>query len=140
MRAMDSVGSSQMPEETLLVHATRRSQSMERWEEFAGGIARAPRFPLEFPLQYRAGEDAPWLQGRGTNISRSGLLFRTEEQIPVRAAIEVSFLMPAELPEDSRATVICHGRVVRQSPGDLPGEVVVAATIETYRFQRGRQL
>ena len=112
---------------------------MERWDEFEGGIPRAPRFPLEFPVLYRANEDAPWRQGLGTNISRSGLLFRTEGSVPLRASVEVSFVMPAEMPEDSRATVICHGRVVRQVPGESEGEVVVAATIETYRFQRERK-
>jgi hypothetical protein len=109
---------------------------MERWEEFDGGIPRAPRFPLEFPLQYRAGEDDPWRQGMGTNISRSGLLFRAGEPLPMRASVEVSFVMPAGMPEDSRATVICHGRVVRQASADSEGDVVIAATIETYRFQR----
>jgi hypothetical protein len=112
---------------------------MERWEEFEGGVPRAPRFPLEFPLQYRRSEDAPWREGRGTNISRSGLLFRTVEPVPVRATLEVSFVMPAEIPEDARGTVVCHGRVVRQVPGDSQGEVVVAATIETYRLQRARK-
>ena len=109
---------------------------MARWEEFEGGTPRAPRFPLEFRLRYRPSEDVPWRQGLGTNISRSGLLFRTVEPVSIRAAVEVSFVMPAEIPEDSRATVVCHGRVVRLVPGNVQGEVVVAATIETYRLQR----
>lgn len=112
---------------------------MERWEEFEGATPRAPRFPLEFPLRYRAGEDAAWRQGRGANISRSGLLFRAEQPLRLRAPVEVSFVMPVEIPGEFPATVICQGHVVRQVPGDSRGGVVVAATIETYRFQTERK-
>jgi hypothetical protein len=112
---------------------------MERWEEFAGATPRAPRFPLEFPLRYRAGEAADWRQGRGTNISRSGLLFRAEQLLSLRAPVEVSFVMPVDIPGESPATVICQGHVVRQAPGDSRGGVVMAATIETYRFQLERK-
>jgi len=111
---------------------------MERWEEFEGATPRAPRFPLEFPLLYRAGEDSPWQVGHGTNISRSGLLFRAEQPLRLRAPLELSFVMPVEIPGDHAATVVCLGHVVRQVPRTSRGGVFVAATIETYRFQRDR--
>lgn len=117
---------------------TKRSgvKRMEHWEEFEGGTPRARRFPMEFPLRYRPVDDAAWHEGRGTNISRSGMLFRAEQSLRLRAPVEVSFLMPVEIPGESPATVICQGHVVRQASGDPQGGVVIAATIETYRFQR----
>ena len=111
---------------------------MERWEEFEGATPRAPRFPLEFPLRYRASEDSPWRNGHGTNISRSGVLFSAEQPLRLRAPLELSFVMPVEIPGDSAATVVCQGHVVRQVPRGARGNVLVAATIETYRFQRDR--
>lgn len=109
---------------------------MQRWEEFLGGTPRAPRFPMEFPLQYRPGEVEAWQAGRGANISRSGLLFRAVEPLLMRSQVEVSFVMPVKIPGESPVTVVCQGHVVRQATGDPQGGVVVAATIETYRFQR----
>ena len=109
---------------------------MKCWEEFEGGTPRALRFPLVFPLRYRPDEDRKWHQGRGANISRSGLLFRAEQPLALRTPVEVTFVMPARIPGESPAEVLCWGRVVRQAFCDSRGELVVAATIDTYRFQR----
>ncbi len=119
-------------------HKAKRSgvKRMEHWEEFEGGTPRARRFPMEFPLRYRPADDAAWLEGRGANISRSGMLFRASQSLRLRAPVEMTFVMPVEIPGESPATVICQGHVVRQAPGDSQGGVVIAATIETYRFQR----
>ena len=108
---------------------------MERWEEFEGASRRAPRFPLQFPLRYRSGDDTEWREGHGSNISRSGLLFRVEQSIPLQTPIEVSFVLPLQIPGKSVATVACRGRVVRQASGLGRGDVVVAAVIESYRFE-----
>jgi hypothetical protein len=110
---------------------------MERWEEFHGGMRRAPRFPLEFPLSYRPVEDSVWYFGRGANISRSGLLFRTSRPLRTQGALEVSFSIPIRVFGQLAATIVCRGRVVRQVPeqGSQDG-TIVAATIDTYRFHR----
>ena len=109
---------------------------MERWEQFKGGTPRAPRYPLEFPLQYRPGEETPWRKGRGTNISRSGLLFQAEQPLHPSVPVEVSFVMPIQIHGEIPATVICQGHVVRQAGAKSAEGVVIAVTIETYRFQR----
>jgi PilZ domain len=113
------------------------SAFMERWEEFAGGMPRAPRFPLEFPLRYRLAEEVPWREGRGTNISRSGLLFQVAEPLVLQTPVEVTFVIPVPTIGQPAATVVCKGHVVRQgTAGESPSTVTVAATIETYRLQR----
>jgi len=112
---------------------------MVRWEEFQGGTPRAPRFPLEFSLSYRVVDDTVWRGGRGTNISRSGLMFLTEQPVPVDARLEVSFSMPVRLPGRIAATVICRGRIVRQTVKPESDRFLVAATIDSYRFLRAQR-
>ena len=111
----------------------------ERWEESDGRTARAPRFRLEFPLQYRTGGATEWRSGRDANISRSGLLFLAEQPLPVGSPVEVSFVIPMRIPGETPATVICQGRVVRQVvPADSRLWAKLAVTIEEYRFLRER--
>jgi hypothetical protein len=112
---------------------------MERWDEWEGGIRRAPRFTVEFPLQYRLHGQDEWCTGHGRNISRSGLLFEAGQALAERAPIEVTFFSPVQLPGEPKVSVVCQGRVVRHASMDgPPGGVVLASTIETYRFERQR--
>ena len=113
---------------------------MERWQIFDGGARRAPRFTFELPLQFRPGGQGAWRAGRGTNISRSGVLFQADRPpLDLQTVTEVSFLVPAQIRNGPPATVICQGRVARQVVSDDPNaEVAVAVTIEAYRFERDR--
>ena len=104
-------------------------------------FTRAPRYPLRIPLRYRQSGEQLWHEGRTENISRSGVLFRTDHLMPLQTPIEMLLALPAEVGggEDA-ATVICRGRVVRTEP--VTGEDVaaddarpaVAATIAGYRL------
>jgi hypothetical protein len=112
---------------------------MLRWDEFQGGTPRAPRFPLDFALSYRVVDDTVWRGGRGTNISRSGLMFLAEQPVPIEARLEVSFSMPVRLPGRIAATVVCRGRIVRQTITPASDLFHVAATIDSYRFLRAQR-
>ena len=113
---------------------------MERWEEFEGGTPRAPRFALEFPVEYRADRKAAWRRGRSANISRSGVLFLAECPLDLETPIEVSFMVPVRIPGEPPASVTCQGHVVRQAVVDESrDQVAIAATIEVYRFERHTQ-
>jgi hypothetical protein len=99
--------------------------------------ARAPRYRLQIPLRYRSTGDDEWRDGRTENISRSGVLFRTDRLMPPQTRIEMLLAFPAELGGDE-ATVICRGRIVRteqraEDPEDDAGHVV-AASIAGYRI------
>jgi hypothetical protein len=100
--------------------------------------ARAPRYRLRIPLRYRSTGDDEWRDGRTENISRSGVLFRTDRLMPPQTRIEMLLALPAELGGDAAATVICRGRIVRTEPraedAEHDAEHVVAATIAGYRI------
>ena len=102
-------------------------------------FTRAPRYPLRIKLRYRQAGDPEWREGRTENISRSGVLFRTDHLMPLQTPIEMLLALPAEVVggEDA-ATVICRGRVVRTEPAAPESEddarPAVAATIAGYRL------
>ena len=96
---------------------------------------RARRFALSFSLRYRSVGAGQWREGRIENISRSGVLFRTDHPLEVDTRLEMRFMLPLI---DAAPAVVCRGRIVRAvlPNGHLaPG---LAATISAYRFIRGK--
>jgi hypothetical protein len=97
---------------------------------------RAPRFPLNLNVRYRQVGQSSWQTGRTENISRSGVLVRTEESVNVDAEVELRVELPPTPSEKKEsAQIVCHGRVVRtvsESEGWLePG---YAVAIDDYDF------
>ena len=73
------------------------------------------------------------------NISRSGVLFRTLEELDSREPIEMHFALPMQVSGQPGAVVACRGLVVRTVPADSPDALPgFAATISRYRFVRRR--
>jgi PilZ domain-containing protein len=98
-------------------------------------IPRAPRYPVRIPLRYRTSGAADWVEGRTENISRSGVLFRTDLTAPLHTAIEMLMTLPAEVGGTHDGTVICRGRIVRsEPPTPLDPRPALAATIAGYRL------
>jgi hypothetical protein len=98
--------------------------------------ARARRFAFDLPLQYRALGEKRWHEGRTENISRSGVLFRTEDVLDLDTEVEMTFVLPA-IP--AAPAIVCRGRVVRTVlPGGDGRQPQLAATISRYRFLRGK--
>jgi hypothetical protein len=95
---------------------------------------RAQRFTIRIPVSYRPSGTKDWQEGRTENISRSGVLFRTDYLMPLQMPIEFLMALPEEV-GGGAATVICRGRVVRTEPPrpDDP-RPAVAATIAGYRL------
>jgi PilZ domain len=96
---------------------------------------RAPRYPIRITMLYRLPGNKQWRQGRTENISRSGVLFRTDHKMSLEAPIDMLLALPVEVAGGRNARVICRGRVVRMegAPGD-DTERAVAATITNYRL------
>ena len=99
-----------------------------------GTAPRAPRFPVHVSVRYRSPGQRRWSTGRIENISRSGMLFWTEQLLPVDTPLEILFMLPLG---GLTPGVACRGRVVRTvdplEPQLQPG---IAATITAYRFVR----
>lgn len=98
---------------------------------------RAPRYIIGLPFFYRRKGKRAWLEGRTENISRTGVLFRTEQLVDQQTPIEMRFSLPAEVSGEPAALVACRGLVVRVVPAATPDALpAVAATISKYRIIR----
>jgi CheY-like chemotaxis protein len=99
---------------------------------------RAQRFNLHLPLKYRLLGEQDWHEGTTENISRSGLLFRSQATVPANAQLEINLVLPTEIAGLASAEVVCRGEVVRTVESASPKvSPVLAAKILQYHFQHG---
>lgn len=83
-------------------------QHAARYHDMQG----AARFPLQLPVEFHSasGDHA----GQTRNISANGVLFQTDTEIPVGAAVEFTICMPASVLGTAAGVVVnCRGRAVR---------------------------
>jgi len=102
---------------------------------------RAPRFTLQLPVHYRVPGENLWRHGTTENISRSGVLFRTDETLQPHSRLEFSVELPTDVFGMAATEIQCRGEIVRQV--DAAGEEVtpvLAARILDYQFHRTDQL
>lgn len=98
---------------------------------------RPIRFELGLPVQFRPVGASEWIEGTSRDISRSGLLFRSEHPVPLGTELEVIIAMPRELTGSRAVQVICTGRVVRQlSTAAEADPRFLALEITDYNFVR----
>lgn len=99
---------------------------------------RAQRFQLHLPLRYRRLGENQWHVGTTENISRSGMLFKSEEALQPSAQLEINLVLPAEIAGLSATEVVCRGEVVRTvTPESETMSPALAARILQYHFQHG---
>ena len=91
---------------------------------------RTSRFPLQEELRYRvlhkAGSSGI---GKSLNIGSGGILFTTEEKLPVGRQVELSVNWPARLDGICPLKFVAMGRVVRSDSR------TAAIRIERYEFR-----
>jgi hypothetical protein len=84
---------------------------------------------------FRPHGHAKWLDGTTENISRSGVMFWTQQLLAETTPIEMYFPLPLEIFGRPAGRLMCRGTVVRTV---LPhrGDVLsgLAATISRYRL------
>jgi len=103
---------------------------------------RAQRFPIRVPIRYRTPSSRDWLLACTENISRSGVLFRTEKSVfePTTTLQFRLELPPINNKVGFRAEVVCKGEVVRTEPTDSVGTPpAVAVAIHNYRLAKKKQ-
>jgi DNA-binding response OmpR family regulator len=103
---------------------------------------RAQRFQLHLPLRYRRLGETMWHEGTTENISRSGMLFKADEELQPSSQLEINLVLPAEIAGLSATEVVCRGEVVRTVSGSGGGDTgkitpALAARILQYHFQHG---
>ncbi len=90
------------------------------------------RFPIERDLRFRvyAKRGIPQT-GSGTtvNISSSGVLFRTEDELAPGKRVELAISWPAQLSETCSLKLVARGRVVRAEGQHA------AVAIQQYEFR-----
>jgi hypothetical protein len=99
-----------------------------------GGAAnrrRTTRFPVCEELRYRVMHKLSPVSGTGKtlNIGSGGVLFTTEEQLPLGRTVELSVHWPAKLHGSCPLKFVAIGRVIR-SEADI-----AAVRIERYEFR-----
>ena len=90
------------------------------------------RFPVREDVRYRVIQaKAPKLSGLGTtlNMGSGGILFTTEDPLPLGRLVELSVNWPARLDGTCPLQFVATGRVVRSEP------TCAAVRIERYEFK-----
>jgi hypothetical protein len=90
------------------------------------------RFPFREDVTYRLLQNkAPSVVGTGQtlNICSGGILFTTDEALPVGRMVEVSVNWPARLDGTCPLKMVARGRVIRSDAGKA------AVRIERYEFR-----
>ena len=99
-----------------------------------GGAAdrrRTIRFPVDEEVKYRVIHKASKVTGTGrtVNMASGGLLFTTEEQLPMGRTVEVAVNWPARLDGTCPLKFVATGRVTRSETDRA------AIRIERYEFR-----
>ena len=103
--------------------------------------SRAERFPIHIPVRYREPRSVVWFEGKTENISRSGVLFRTESVLSPKTTVEMRFMLPAAIKDEAPCEILCKGVVVRTEQTNIRGTPpALAVKIQRYRFARGRRV
>lgn len=97
---------------------------------------RAPRFPLEFPVEtgWRESGRAIAAQGTTRNISSTGVYFLADRAPAVGTRSELAVRLPIESPGGKATVLRCEGEVLRVEPRES-NRVGVAFRIAQYHLE-----
>lgn len=101
---------------------------------YGAGVAdrrRNNRFPVNEELKYRVLHKSSRIAGTGKtlNIGSGGVLFTTQEKLPLGRQVEISVNWPARLDGTCPLKFVASGRVVRAE------QTRAAVRIERYEFR-----
>jgi hypothetical protein len=80
------------------------------------GGERQPRVAAEISVNFRKVTEFSWSIGKTRNISRSGALIRSVQQLGLTTPVELEFVAPPLFRDAAGQLVACRGKVVRSSP------------------------
>lgn len=98
---------------------------------------RAPRFAIPIGILYRTPGDPTWAEALTENISKSGVLFRTDREIKLDTPVELMLEIPTFIATPVAGRAICRGRIVRTvAPSPLEERPGFAAAILEFELAR----
>ena len=94
------------------------------------------RYPIAARMVFRGQGELPWRVGEIINVSRTGVLFRADGELPGQDA-SLDFILTLPVSCDALPPrVRCWGHVVRIAPGTLAGgSHAVAVSIDGYALE-----
>jgi two-component system, cell cycle sensor histidine kinase and response regulator CckA len=135
----EALDSAPFPQEDAMLARAAHAAAVQGLQPLAS--SRAQRFQLHLPLKYRRIDEKNWHDGETRNISRSGLLFQSEDILQPNVVLEINLVLPAEIAGLSPTEVVCRGEVVRTiKPAAEEMPPALAAKILQYHFQHGSQI
>lgn len=129
MRRTERMGRN-APESPTLSQQRKTHTRKQTW------VPRARRLKLNIAMRFRVKALAAWYPGTVVNISQSGVLFKAQQGLPENTIVEMRFEMPEEISGQKDAMVFCQGKVTRGKLPEEGKEVVMAASILDYQFDR----
>lgn len=109
--------------------APRRSRDHVRG---ASWIPRSPRLDLRSSARFRERGKLPWHPGRVENLSQSGLLLATTDELPKGSLVELVFAMPEQVSGEKPGPVLCQTSLVRSEPSSTGA--LLGLCILDYKF------
>jgi hypothetical protein len=104
-------------------------------EQRGAGQPRASRFQVRLELRYRLSGDSEWRTGLTENISRSGVLFRSEVPVDPKTELDIVLLVPGGVAGEPSSRLRGHGEVVRAGiSDDEQATTFLAAMINEYEL------
>ena len=94
---------------------------------------KSHRFPIECEVRFQTTDkrrEPVTGCGKTVNISSSGVLFVSEEEVPTGTRLELSIKWPIPLDKHCFLSFVVHGRVVRQDSNGY-----LALDIQSYEFR-----
>ena len=98
-------------------------------------IPRAVRINVRLEVRYRTQPGGNWEVGLTENLSRSGVLFRTDGPLDQDAPLDLIIVLPGGVPGEPSSRFRCQAEVVRRQPSTRSGEAqAIAATVDGYQL------
>lgn len=69
-------------------------------------LDRAQRYPITVPLRFRAAAMSEWIAAKTVNISRTGILFQTDQMIQKDCVLDVHVIFTKDMMMQCRCSVI----------------------------------
>ncbi len=119
--------------------AAEAKTSLRRCGKKTAWTPRERRLKHIVTVQFRVVGSKMWHEGTTENISKSGVLFQSEDSFQEGVGLELVFEMPKELTGDEAAPVLCKCSVARVTVSQKEATVYhIACSVKDYEFLKAK--